>query len=85
MDKLFVGWDFVFIYLDDILIASRAFPEHVAHLKSVLERLQQAGLRVKPLKCAFTEERLNIWVLHCHLKECVLHRRILKLSIVFLD
>ena len=23
MDKLFAGWDFVFVYLDDILIASK--------------------------------------------------------------
>ena len=56
MDKLFVSWDFLFIYLDVILIASRNFPEHVVHLKSMLERLQQTGLRVKPLKCAFAEE-----------------------------
>ena len=27
MDKLFNGWNFVFIYLDDILIASRNFEE----------------------------------------------------------
>ena len=59
MDKLFAGWDFVFIYLDDILIASRTFPEHVAHLKSVLEKLQQAGLRVKPSKCNFAEEKIE--------------------------
>ena len=28
MDKLFTGWNFVFIYLDDILIASKSFSEH---------------------------------------------------------
>ena len=44
--------------VDNILIASRTFTVHVAHLKSVLERLQQAGLRVKPSKYAFAEEKI---------------------------
>ena len=32
MDKLFNGWSYVFIYLDDILIASKNFAEHIAHI-----------------------------------------------------
>ena len=36
MDKLFNGWSFVFIYLDDILIASRNFEEHTSHVIEVL-------------------------------------------------
>ncbi len=51
MDKLFNGWNFVFIYLDDILIASRSFSEHITHIMQVLQRLQEAGLKVKPSKC----------------------------------
>ena len=43
MDKLFTGWNFVFIYLDDILIASKSFSEHIAHITQVLQRLQEAG------------------------------------------
>ena len=59
MDKLFAGWDFVFIYLDDILIASKTFSEHITHLKKVLQRLQQAGFRVKPSKCAIAEHKVE--------------------------
>ena len=40
----------------DILIASRT---HVAHLKSVLGRLQQAGHGVRPSKCAIPEEKIE--------------------------
>jgi len=59
MNKLFAGWDFVFIYLDDILIASETFSEHIGYLKKVLQRLQQAGFRVKRSKCAIAEHQVQ--------------------------
>ena len=59
MEGLFAGWDFVFIYLDDILIASRSFSEHISHITQVLKRLQEAGLRVKPSKCTFAENQID--------------------------
>ena len=59
MDKLFTGWNFVFIYLDDILIASKSFSEHIAHITQVLQRLQEAGLKVKPSKCIFGEKQVD--------------------------
>ena len=59
MDKLFNGWNFVFIYLDDILIASRSFSEHITHIMQVLQRLQEAGLKVKPSKCTLAEKQIN--------------------------
>ena len=58
MDKLFNGWSFVFIYLDDILIASRTFEEHTTHVIEVLQRLQDVGLKVKPSKCRFAEKQV---------------------------
>ena len=59
MDKLFNGWSFVFIYLDDILIASRNFKEHFSHVIEVLQKLQDVGLKVKPSKCRFAEKQVD--------------------------
>ena len=44
---------FVIIYLDDILIFSPTFEEHLHHLKTVLELLRRHKLYGKQSKCAF--------------------------------
>ena len=41
------------IYLDDIIIFSKTPSEHLKHLYSVFEKLDEAGLRLKPRKCEF--------------------------------
>ena len=46
-------WDCCYVYLDDILVASQTFEEHLRHLQLVLDRLRKAGLRLKPAKCLF--------------------------------
>ncbi len=43
----------VVVYIDDILIWSATFTEHVLHLRQVFDRLLQANLKVKPSKCSF--------------------------------
>ena len=43
----------VFVYLDNILVASKSFNEHLQQLREVFERLRSAGLRLKPKKCLF--------------------------------
>jgi len=55
MGKLFSGreWDCVFVYLDDILIASQTVKERLDHLQKVFKQLREAGLRLKPSKCMF--------------------------------
>ncbi|GFW10513.1 hypothetical protein TNCV_893081 [Trichonephila clavipes] len=45
--EVLYGLDFVFPYLDDVLVASPTEEEHSEHLKMVFERFQQNGLRIK--------------------------------------
>ena len=61
MSQLFSGkdWDFVFIYLDDLLIVSKSMPQHLGRLKKVLNHLMEFGLKLKPKKCAFGREQVE--------------------------
>ena len=51
--------DFVFIYLDDILIASSSLTEHLQHLRTLFERLSSHGLVINPTKCEFGKPEAN--------------------------
>ena len=46
---------FVFVYIDDILIASRTLLEHLKHLKIVLDRLKVFGLQLNLAKCVIAK------------------------------
>jgi cleavage and polyadenylation specificity factor subunit 1 len=56
MDNIFQDLPFVSVYLDDILIASRSHNEHMAHVKSVFQRLKETGLIIRREKCIFSVE-----------------------------
>jgi len=45
--------DFVVAYLDDVLIFSKTYEEHVQHVRKVLTKLREKGLPVKLEKCEF--------------------------------
>ena len=45
--------EFAAAYLDDVIIHSKTWDEHVKHVSHVLRRLADAGLTVKPKKCQF--------------------------------
>ena len=53
IQKVLAGleWHTCFVYVDDILVASHSFVEHLQHLHEVFTRLRDAGLRLKPHKC----------------------------------
>ena len=46
-------WDCCMCYIDDILIFSRTFEEHLRHIDAVLTRLETVGLHLKCPKCHF--------------------------------
>ena len=50
---------FYIIYLDDVIVFSKTPEEHVFRLRAVFEKLQQAGLRLKPSKCEFFRQELT--------------------------
>jgi hypothetical protein len=41
------------VYIDDVVVKSVGFEEHMTDLKLSLERMKEYGLRMNPLKCAF--------------------------------
>ena len=49
-------WKTVMVYLDDIVVYTKTWEEHVAVLDDVLQRLRAAGLKASPGKCAFGQE-----------------------------
>jgi hypothetical protein len=51
--------DFVSVYLDDILVFSRSLGEHMVHLKTVIEKLAEVGLKLNPSKCRFAKKELE--------------------------
>lgn len=42
-----------YVYLDDIVVHSKSFEQHLHDLRRVFERLREAGLKMGPAKCAF--------------------------------
>ena len=59
MDSICADLDFVFIYLDDILIASKSHNEHKHHLRTLFKRLADNGLIINKDKCEFGLETIN--------------------------
>jgi len=59
MDSIFRDLDFVFVYIDDILIASSSHDEHVEHLHTVFKRLAEHDIKIKASKCVFGVSKLD--------------------------
>lgn len=51
----------VFVYLDNIIVSSRTFEEHLSTLRDVFRRLREAKLRLNPDKCNSARIKLHIW------------------------
>ena len=51
---------FVEVYLDDIIIHSASFDEHIDHVNKVLEELSKANLKINLKKCKFALEKVTV-------------------------
>lgn len=47
------------IYLDDVILFSRSFEEHLERLEEVFQRFRGANLKLKPSKCHFACSKVN--------------------------
>lgn len=51
--------EFTVNYIDDILVFSRTFDEHIIHLKKLLEAIREEGFRLKFVKCKFASNSVK--------------------------
>lgn len=54
-----LSWHFCLIYMDDIIVHSKGFEEHVVHLREVFSRLRAANLKLNPMKCTFLQREVS--------------------------
>ena len=59
MDNITRDLDFVFVYLDDILITSTSEKEHRRHIRIVCTILKENGLTLNKSKCIFATNEIN--------------------------
>jgi hypothetical protein len=52
--------EYAAVYIDDIVIYSNTFEEHLQHVEEVLRRLKEANLIVKLEKCTFNQEETRL-------------------------
>ena len=60
ISKVLKGLDkFAVMYLDNIIIFSKDEEEHFEHLRIIFQRLKEAGLKLKRLKCDFMKTQIQ--------------------------
>ena len=59
VNKVLEGLDFAFGYLDDILIYSRNMEEHLSHVWTLFEQMQQVDLKLTRQKCNFLKAHVQ--------------------------
>ena len=61
MDAVLAGlqWSSCLVYLDDVIVPGKTFGEHLMNLRTILDRLRQAGLKLHPAKCQFGQQQVT--------------------------
>ena len=53
-----LNWKIALVYIDDILIFSKNYDEHLEHLDKVFQNLRAANLKIHPGKCRFAVQEI---------------------------
>ena len=61
MEAMLYGmlWKNCIVYIDDIIVYSNTFKEHIQHLREVLRRLKAANIVIKPSKCNLCQSEVE--------------------------
>ena len=59
MDEILSDLEFAFIYMDDVLVASRNLEEHYEHFRMLFRRLAEHDLVLSPAKCQFGQSKIE--------------------------
>ena len=51
MSLVLGGLTHCLVYLDDIIVHSQTFEQHMESLREVFEKIRKSGLKLKPTKC----------------------------------
>ena len=51
--------DRILAYMDDIVVFSKTFSEHLDHLEQIFQRLEHSGISLKLSKCVFASEKVD--------------------------
>ena len=61
MEQVLSGlhWEICLIYIDDVIVFSRTFEEHLVRLHQVLSRIKEANLKLSPSKCKLSRHSVE--------------------------
>ena len=61
IEKVLPGlqYDICLLYLDDIIIKSGTFEEHLVNLRKVFDRLKSVNLKLSPKKCCIFQHKVE--------------------------
>ncbi|KAL5823489.1 hypothetical protein ACOSQ4_021389 [Xanthoceras sorbifolium] len=83
MDNIFKPYDFIFVYVDDILVLSDNMNTYLKHLDIFINLCLQNGLALSEKKSKICQHQIEFLGMHINNKGIQLQKHILEKVIVF--